>query len=340
MRRTLVSAGGVVHRAVWLTLGLLLTATALFPAIMSPISPARADLLEYTYTGSPYTLFNTQPGEAGYPYYSASPGPDSPYSSANGISGSVIIDTGNLGITAATFGIVDFLSVSDGVTTYSGPAQLGDITFVSGSLTIDNSGNVTDGEFAVYRPASNGFTRLFVNPTEFPNTVPAAGGVAAPYYAGADAFLSTIFEALSGTPGTWSAPTALTTGSPTSSACAALIANSVTPSVGGAIFSASGQPISISATFTPLTGSLSAAETDCGVAKFDWQQTVTNYPQPSPFPLTAPFLDPQSGGYGNGNYYAYCNKSIDTTNPADITMRLIPLCPATQLVVAEAARSV
>lgn len=99
---------------------------------------------------------------------------------------------------------------------------------------------------------------------------------------------------------------------PTSSACAAAIADAVIPSTGGAIFSATGQPISISATFTPLTGSLSAAETDCGVAEFDWQQTVTNYPPPSPFPLTAPFLDPQPGGYGSGNYYAYCNRSITT----------------------------
>jgi hypothetical protein len=146
MRSTLVSEGSVVHRAVWFTFSWLFIATALFPAGL--ISTARADLLEYTYTGTPYTLFNTQPGEAGYPYYANSPGPDSPYSGANSISGDVIIDTGTLGITAATYGIVGFLSMSDGVTTYSGPPQPG-VFGVFGSLTINNSGSVTDGEFVV-----------------------------------------------------------------------------------------------------------------------------------------------------------------------------------------------
>lgn len=219
MRSTLVSDGSVVHRAVRLTLGWLLIGTAVFPAVTScSITAARADLLEYTYTGNPYTLFNTHPGNAGYPYFSNSPNPNSidadPYSGSNAISGSVIIDTGSGDISAATYGIQEF-SLSDGITTYSGPpGNNGTGEFqVFGSLTIDNTGNVTDSSFYVSTSDSNGFSRLFSS-SVVSSTVPVVGGGMAPYYAGADAFLSdgSDFEALSETPGTWSAPIDLSTG--------------------------------------------------------------------------------------------------------------------------------
>lgn len=62
------------------------------------------------------------------------------------------------------------------------------------------------------------------------------------------------------------------------------------------------RPTSIMATFTPQMGlTLQQAEQDTGFTNFDWQQTITSLPSPSPFtqvgnhtPLTAPpsFKDP------------------------------------------------
>lgn len=63
----------------------------------------------------------------------------------------------------------------------------------------------------------------------------------------------------------------------------------------------------ISASFTPkLSFTLAQAAQLCGFVDFDWQQTITSWPKPSPLfqvgnatPLSAPppFLDPPPGGY-------------------------------------------
>jgi hypothetical protein len=80
-----------------------------------------------------------------------------------------------------------------------------------------------------------------------------------------------------------------------SSACTTALNNSVTKPAGG-------NP-QITATFSPQAGyNITQAEQLCGFVHFDWQQTVTNLPAPSPFasgcspgtPLVAPpsFNDP------------------------------------------------
>jgi len=72
-------------------------------------------------------------------------------------------------------------------------------------------------------------------------------------------------------------------------------------------FSLSGQPTAMEAEFRPSDG-LEHAASDCGFARFNWQQTIDFLPSPSPFTLaarpdlpalTAPpaFLDPPLGGY-------------------------------------------
>lgn len=81
----------------------------------------------------------------------------------------------------------------------------------------------------------------------------------------------------------------------------------VTINVGGPL-STSGQPTQIAASFTPEFGlSLAAAAALGGFVNFDWEQTVTQQPAPSPFfskldpttPLTAPpgYNDPPPGAY-------------------------------------------
>lgn len=84
-------------------------------------------------------------------------------------------------------------------------------------------------------------------------------------------------------------------------------------------------PQSITASFTPTTNpsttgisgtgsSLLDAATVCGFNNFDWQQTITHLPMPSPFfaisspntplavPPLSPFLDPVPGGYIIGGF--------------------------------------
>lgn len=97
-------------------------------------------------------------------------------------------------------------------------------------------------------------------------------------------------------------------------ACSTIINNSVAPP-------ASGAP-TITATFTPKSGfTLAQAAQLCGFTGWDWQQTITSLPLPSPFaqigaPPTKrlfappPFLDPPPGGYtynpaGDNSYPFY-----------------------------------
>lgn len=81
--------------------------------------------------------------------------------------------------------------------------------------------------------------------------------------------------------------------------CSSILANSITlPSSGGT---------EITSVFTPNLGyTLAQAAQICGFTSFDWQQTITNLPLPSPFysadlfeNLTAPpaFNDPPPAGY-------------------------------------------
>jgi hypothetical protein len=77
--------------------------------------------------------------------------------------------------------------------------------------------------------------------------------------------------------------------------------------VNGAVSAAAAVGTQISATFTPNLGlALGQAAVDCGFTNFDWQQTITSWPAPSPLfqrgNATAlvsppPFLDPPPGGY-------------------------------------------
>lgn len=81
--------------------------------------------------------------------------------------------------------------------------------------------------------------------------------------------------------------------------CPDVVNNSVTHAVSGGT--------AITATFTPNLGlNLQQAAQYCGFKDFDWQQTITSAPLPSPFfqvgnpnPLSTPppFLDPPPGGY-------------------------------------------
>lgn len=80
--------------------------------------------------------------------------------------------------------------------------------------------------------------------------------------------------------------------------CTSALNNSVPKPAGGA---------DVSTTFTPQGGlTLAQAAQACGFVEFDWQQTITTLPAPSPFlsacsstPLTAPpaFNDPPACGY-------------------------------------------
>jgi hypothetical protein len=115
----------------------------------------------------------------------------------------------------------------------------------------------------------------------------------------------------------------------------------VQPSVGGQNLSTSNQPTYIRATVVPqINGqpiSPSEAASICGVTAFNWQQTITNLPSPSPFysasdpcvmahPLTyvlaCPSLsappsqpDPPAGGYTSLRSNAY--PFYDTTPNSD-----------------------
>jgi hypothetical protein len=87
--------------------------------------------------------------------------------------------------------------------------------------------------------------------------------------------------------------------------CSSIINNSVTNSSG------TGTQTGITATFTPNLGyTLAQAATLCGFTGWNWQQTVTSLPAPSPFlaagsavPLVAPppFNDPPPQGYAYQN---------------------------------------
>jgi hypothetical protein len=117
--------------------------------------------------------------------------------------------------------------------------------------------------------------------------------------------------------------------------CASMLQGAVHPTTSG-VLSLTGQPTTISASFTPNFGySIAQAAEVCGVATFAWQQTITNLPSPSPIwsaldpdvlanpgnyqsecpSMTAPeaFLDPVPGGY------TYCyndpNDSCNNDNP-------------------------
>ena len=89
--------------------------------------------------------------------------------------------------------------------------------------------------------------------------------------------------------------------------CADVVKGSVTYVLGGTALSLSGDATNISATFTPNFGfTLAQAAKICGFVEFDWQQTITSLPLPSPFfaagsnvPLSAPpsFNDPPPQGY-------------------------------------------
>jgi len=86
-------------------------------------------------------------------------------------------------------------------------------------------------------------------------------------------------------------------------ACSTIINNSITKPPGGGT--------QISSVFTPNMGyTLAQAADICGFTEWDWQQTITSLPAPSPFfaagstsPLTAPppFNDPPPQGYAYQN---------------------------------------
>jgi hypothetical protein len=116
--------------------------------------------------------------------------------------------------------------------------------------------------------------------------------------------------------GTWSGPVTV------SSSCASDLQHAVHPQLLNVV-SNSGEPIDITATFSPSTGvTLAQAATDCGVSQFNWQQTIDILPSPSPFfandnptvSLTAPptFLDPVPGGYTYPLSCSFLNTSSAT----------------------------
>src|SRR5271157_864688 len=106
----------------------------------------------------------------------------------------------------------------------------------------------------------------------------------------------------------------------------------------GPPLSRDGQFTSMIATFTPTSGTLIDAAKACGFQGFEWQQTITNLPCPSPFDanlsqgnkcpdgfLMAPpeFNDPPPGGYTAPPYYLndLKNYSFPFYYPEDIALR-------------------
>ncbi|OYV84070.1 MAG: hypothetical protein B7X04_01550 [Parcubacteria group bacterium 21-54-25] len=106
--------------------------------------------------------------------------------------------------------------------------------------------------------------------------------------------------------------------------CQQIVNNAVSgPILGGRLGSFLAEPTDIGSSFTPNLGlGLSQAAADCGFTNFDWVQTITNEPDPSPFyavnaqdpssPIhmtnaRTPFNDPPPGGY------TYCLPSFGYT---------------------------
>jgi hypothetical protein len=121
-----------------------------------------------------------------------------------------------------------------------------------------------------------------------------------------------------------------------------ILNNSILVTLGGTFGIPGFGPTSIMATFTPNLGlTLTQAEQDLGIANFEWVQTITNLPAPSPyqannFPggppttLTAPlpFNDPPPGGgytyeltngYPNGDFSYPFYYNINTELPGQET---------------------
>jgi len=144
---------------------------------------------------------------------------------------------------------------------------------------------------------------------------------------------------LSGSTSRIPGPVLLTSGAVTlnqQSVAAAILNNAVHVTLGSP-FSSTGNPTSISATFTPNFGlTLAQAATAVGVVGFDWRQTVftPTLPPPPVFPPLTPitpsyvqvvpggytFTDPIPGGYGYNvytanNYPFYYNPSGSALDP-------------------------
>ena len=109
--------------------------------------------------------------------------------------------------------------------------------------------------------------------------------------------------------------------------CAALLANSVSWSLGGQSASLTGGATKISAAFTPTYNGqpvgLAAAASLCGVQSFTWQQTILHMPDPIPqnladlgaiaVPPAAPFNDPpgQNTYYTSSEVSSGCARGIE-----------------------------
>lgn len=282
-------------------------------ALVSSISGAKADLLEYTYNGSPYNIFFNPLGFTG----------TSPLQGSS-VTGSIVVDLAGASLVNGYYEAeAQSFSLTDGITSYSGPDGI--TAYDRGAVTLDLNHNIVAWTVSA---ATNGY------PNAPSSAVITSGNIEPGTNSGADGGTifnadGTFFNANSSAPGSWSGPTILpTNGSLTSTACVSDVQNSVSVQRDLGNLSASGLPYVINATFKPASGStLARAEADCGVSQFNWQQTVQFTPSSFPLlsnsnpfvptPLTTPFFDAPFGGYVNldgSPHPAYCNYQDDVIN--------------------------
>jgi hypothetical protein len=327
----------------------LICIIATLMALTANISRAKADLLlQYTYTGSPYSIFFNPIGFTG----------TSPFQRLS-VSGSAIVD-----ITTSDFVPgnnnnpvnVQSFSLTDGITSFSGPNDF--TSYDQGTLDLNSNYDVVGWTLDA---SSSGFPNAPSSGVITSGNTDPSGAIV-----GADGGTiinadGTTFVANSSGPGTWSGPIDLSTGGGTggtggsggnggsggtggtggsggaggtggtggtgggtpptsgslsSSACLADLAGGPTgtiqPLADGTTMTASFDPATPAG--VPIT--LQQAEAACGLSGFNWTQSIESIPGTSPYfgadgtQLEAPITsDPPEGGYEANPYFVTCNGS-------------------------------
>ena len=99
-------------------------------ALVSSISAAKADLLEYTYNGSPYNIFFNPLGFTG----------TSPLQGSS-VTGSIVVDLAGASLVNGYYEAeAQSFSLTDGITSYSGPDGI--TAYDRGAVTLDLNHNI------------------------------------------------------------------------------------------------------------------------------------------------------------------------------------------------------